>query len=122
MNTWENLCPHDVRDVINYVQAIKFQLQNQPGAYDLFLDTLKEYSNQLIDTPSFIYRVSHLLFGHPQLITGFSAFLPAGYRIDTTSDGPARSLITVTNSDGSVVVYEHPPPLPPDARAWSSAN
>ncbi|KAK0215617.1 paired amphipathic helix [Armillaria fumosa] len=122
MNTWEGPRPLNMNDVLSYLDAIKFQFRDQPDVYNQFLDIMKEFKNQLIDIPSVIHRVSHLFFGHPQLITGFNAFLPAGCHIEITADGPTQGLITVTNTDGSVILYEHPPPLPPDSRALSSAK
>ncbi|KAK0482434.1 the NrsfREST-Msin3b Pah1 complex, partial [Armillaria novae-zelandiae] len=91
----------NVTDVLIYLDAIKFQFQDHPEVYNQFLDVMKEYKNHLIDLNAVIYRVAHLFFDHPQLIAGFNAFLPEGYRIEITSDGPALDLIAVTNSDGS---------------------
>lgn len=40
-----------------------------------------------IDTPGVIRRVSQLFHEHPDLIVGFNAFLPLGYRIDIPKNG-----------------------------------
>ncbi|KAK0215615.1 histone deacetylase complex, SIN3 component [Armillaria fumosa] len=121
MNTSEGPRPLNVTDALSYLDAVKIQFQDQPDVYNQFLDIMKEFKSQLIDTPGVIHRVSHLFFGHPQLIIGFNTFLPAGYHIEITSDGPTLSRITVTNSDGSVILYQHPPLLPPERRPETSA-
>ena len=48
-----------------------------------------------------IERVSILFRGHPLLIQGFNAFLPAGYRIDCPPDGDTADFITVTTPTGT---------------------
>ncbi|KAK0482436.1 histone deacetylase complex, SIN3 component [Armillaria novae-zelandiae] len=120
MNTSEGPRPLNVTDALSYLDAVKIQFQDQPDVYNQFLDIMKEFKSQLIDTPGVIHRVSHLFFGHPQLIIGFNTFLPLGYHIEITSDGPTLSRITVTNSDGSVILYQHPPLLPPERRPETS--
>lgn len=42
-----------------------------------------------IDTPGVINRVSQLFHGHPDLVLGFNAFLPPGYRIEIPKNGIA---------------------------------
>uniref|UniRef100_A0A6Q2XJI8 Histone deacetylase interacting domain-containing protein n=1 Tax=Esox lucius TaxID=8010 RepID=A0A6Q2XJI8_ESOLU len=41
----------------------------------------------VIDTPGVINRVSQLFHGHPDLVLGFNAFLPPGYRIEIPKNG-----------------------------------
>uniref|UniRef100_A0AAX7UR48 Paired amphipathic helix protein Sin3b n=1 Tax=Astatotilapia calliptera TaxID=8154 RepID=A0AAX7UR48_ASTCA len=54
-----------------------------------FLDIMKEFKSQSIDTPGVINRVSQLFHGHPDLVLGFNAFLPPGYRIEVPKNGMA---------------------------------
>ena len=56
-----------------------------------------------IDTPGVIERVSTLFRGHPSLIVGFNTFLPAGYKIEVTSDQSGQSY-TITTPDS---VHHH---------------
>ncbi|KAJ9113677.1 hypothetical protein QFC22_005986 [Naganishia vaughanmartiniae] len=66
------------------------QFSNQPDVYNRFLDVMKEFKGQTIDTPGVIDRVSTLFHSHPALIQGFNTFLPPGYRIECyTSTDPA---------------------------------
>ncbi|XP_013856200.1 paired amphipathic helix protein Sin3b isoform X2 [Austrofundulus limnaeus] len=50
---------------------------------------MKEFKSQSIDTPGVINRVSQLFHGHPDLVLGFNAFLPPGYRIEVPKNGIA---------------------------------
>ena len=49
-----------------------------------------------IDTPAVIMRVSDLFRGHNNLILGFNAFLPPGYKILQKSGVAAAAAATVT--------------------------
>lgn len=72
-----------------------------------------------IDTPGVIERVSSLFRGHPSLIQGFNTFLPAGYRIEVTTDTANPDFITVTTPMGTTTQAirgsfpPQPPPPPP---------
>ncbi len=67
---------------------MKYKFGNQPQVYNDFLDIMKEFKSQSIDTPGVIARVSCLFKGHPELIVGFNTFLPPGYKIEVTcTDG-----------------------------------
>lgn len=60
---------------------VKLQFSGHPQVYNDFLDIMKEFKSQSIDTPGVIKRVSLLFRGHPDLIVGFNTFLPPGYKI-----------------------------------------
>lgn len=61
---------------------VKLRFGKQPQVYNDFLDIMKEFKSQSIDTPGVIARVSQLFRGHPELIVGFNTFLPPGYKIE----------------------------------------
>uniref|UniRef100_A0A3P8VX01 Paired amphipathic helix protein Sin3a n=1 Tax=Cynoglossus semilaevis TaxID=244447 RepID=A0A3P8VX01_CYNSE len=71
-----------VEDALSYLDQVKLQFGNQPQVYNDFLDIMKEFKSQSIDTPGVINRVSQLFKGHPDLIMGFNTFLPPGYKIE----------------------------------------
>lgn len=71
-----------VEDALTYLDQVKLQFGNQPQVYNDFLDIMKEFKSQSIDTPGVINRVSTLFRGHPDLIVGFNTFLPPGYKIE----------------------------------------
>jgi len=66
--------------LFTYLQ-VKLQFSGHPQVYNDFLDIMKEFKSQSIDTPGVIKRVSLLFRGHPDLIVGFNTFLPPGYKI-----------------------------------------
>ncbi|TPX40757.1 hypothetical protein SeMB42_g05890 [Synchytrium endobioticum] len=125
--------PLNVKDALSYLDQVKNQFGDQPDVYNRFLDIMKEFKSQSIDTPGVINRVSSLFRGHSNLITGFNTFLPPGYRIEATNDpqNPIR-VTTPPESDGlmyggvssttplaaaanssSITVPPPPPPPPP---------
>ncbi|XP_061739159.1 paired amphipathic helix protein Sin3b isoform X2 [Nerophis ophidion] len=78
-----------VEDALSYLDQVKIRFANDPGIYNKFLDIMKEFKSQSIDTPGVINRVSQLFHGHPDLVLGFNAFLPPGYRIEVPKNGIA---------------------------------
>ncbi|KAL5498737.1 hypothetical protein ACEPAH_2092 [Sanghuangporus vaninii] len=91
----------NVTDALTYLDSVKRQFSDSPGVYNRFLDIMKDFKNQTIDTPGVIQRVSTLFAGYPQLIEGFNTFLPAGYRIECSVDAHDTNIITVTTPDGT---------------------
>uniref|UniRef100_A0A8C7L3Q0 Paired amphipathic helix protein Sin3a n=1 Tax=Oncorhynchus kisutch TaxID=8019 RepID=A0A8C7L3Q0_ONCKI len=84
--------PTSVEDALSYLDQVKLQFGNQPQVYNDFLDIMKEFKSQSIDTPGVISRVSQLFKGHPDLIMGFNTFLPPGYKIEVATN----DLVNVT--------------------------
>uniref|UniRef100_A0A3Q2NXV6 Paired amphipathic helix protein Sin3b n=1 Tax=Fundulus heteroclitus TaxID=8078 RepID=A0A3Q2NXV6_FUNHE len=76
-------------NALSYLDQVKIRFANDPGIYNKFLDIMKEFKSQSIDTPGVINRVSQLFHGHPDLVLGFNAFLPPGYRIEVPKNGMA---------------------------------
>ncbi|XP_056595633.1 LOW QUALITY PROTEIN: SIN3 transcription regulator family member Aa [Triplophysa dalaica] len=81
-----------VEDALSYLDQVKLQFGNYPQVYNDFLDIMKEFKSQSIDTPGVISRVSQLFKGHPDLIMGFNTFLPPGYKIEVQTN----DLVNVT--------------------------
>lgn len=71
-----------VEDALSYLDLVKFKFGDRPQVYNDFLDIMKEFKSQSIDTPGVITRVSNLFKGFPDLIVGFNTFLPPGYKIE----------------------------------------
>ena len=91
-----------LNDALSYLDQVKVRFVNQPDVYNQFLDIMKDFKSQAIDTPGVIERVSSLFTGHPELIQGFNTFLPPGYRIECgTTDNP--NAIRVTTPMGTTV-------------------
>ncbi|XP_067329660.1 paired amphipathic helix protein Sin3b isoform X2 [Anolis sagrei] len=84
--TGEKLPVH-VEDALSYLDQVKIRFGSDPATYNGFLEIMKEFKSQSIDTPGVIRRVSQLFHEHPDLIIGFNAFLPLGYRIEIPKNG-----------------------------------
>ncbi|KAF9604331.1 hypothetical protein IFM89_005912 [Coptis chinensis] len=81
-------------DALAYLKAVKDIFQDRRDKYDEFLEVMKDFKAQRIDTTGVIARVKDLFRGHRDLILGFNTFLPRGYEI------------TLSHED------EHPPKKP----------
>ena len=91
-----------LNDALSYLDQVKVRFVDQPDVYNKFLDIMKDFKSQAIDTPGVIERVSNLFTGHPELIQGFNTFLPPGYKIECgTQDDP--NSIRVTTPMGTTV-------------------
>ncbi|KAL8949911.1 MAG: hypothetical protein Q9222_004024 [Ikaeria aurantiellina] len=91
-----------LNDALSYLDQVKVRFVEHPDVYNRFLDIMKDFKSQTIDTPGVIDRVSTLFAGHPELIQGFNTFLPPGYRIECgTRDDP--NTIRVTTPMGTTV-------------------
>uniref|UniRef100_A0A8D3CRQ2 Paired amphipathic helix protein Sin3a n=1 Tax=Scophthalmus maximus TaxID=52904 RepID=A0A8D3CRQ2_SCOMX len=113
-----------VEDALSYLDQVKLQFGNQPQVYNDFLDIMKEFKSQSIDTPGVISRVSQLFKGHPDLIMGFNTFLPPGYKIEVqtndlvnvTTPGQIHHItphgISVQNIPLTGAATQHQPQLP----------
>ncbi|KII93988.1 hypothetical protein PLICRDRAFT_99544 [Plicaturopsis crispa FD-325 SS-3] len=93
--------PLNVADALSYLDAVKVQFQDKPDVYNHFLDIMKDFKSQVIDTPGVIDRVSMLFHGNPLLIEGFNTFLPPGYHISISADPRDPNMITVTTPSGT---------------------
>ncbi|KAM7506675.1 hypothetical protein LguiA_017128 [Lonicera macranthoides] len=69
--------------------------QDQREKYDMFLDVMKDFKAQRIDTAGVIARVKELFKGHNNLIFGFNTFLPKGYEITVIDEEEAPPKRTV---------------------------
>uniref|UniRef100_A0A665UP83 Paired amphipathic helix protein Sin3a n=1 Tax=Echeneis naucrates TaxID=173247 RepID=A0A665UP83_ECHNA len=107
-----------VEDALSYLDQVKLQFGNQPQVYNDFLDIMKEFKSQSIDTPGVISRVSQLFKGHPDLIMGFNTFLPPGYKIEVQTNDlvnplQPQALTPSSQSNPSIPAYTSPrsPPM-----------
>ncbi|ODV89930.1 hypothetical protein CANCADRAFT_1662 [Tortispora caseinolytica NRRL Y-17796] len=113
--------PLNVKDALSYLDQVKVQFQNQPDVYNRFLDIMKDFKSQSIDTPGVIDRVSNLFAGHPNLIQGFNTFLPPGYRIECSNDPSDPNPIRVTTPMGTTTRPDGSAPIV-DSQRWDQQN
>ncbi|KAJ3027525.1 UNVERIFIED_CONTAM: hypothetical protein HDU68_003656 [Siphonaria sp. JEL0065] len=86
----------NVNDALSYLNSVKTEFHNQPKIDNQFLDVMKDFKAQTIDTPQVMERDVSLFEGHP---TGFNTLLPPGYSMPTPeieSDCPASAASTPT--------------------------
>ena len=63
-------------DALSYLRDVKQKFQHNRQVYDTFLEIMKEFKAQTIDTQGVIRKVKALFRGHRHLIFGFNTFLP----------------------------------------------
>ncbi|KAL3631082.1 hypothetical protein CASFOL_024066 [Castilleja foliolosa] len=68
-------------DALSYLKNVKEIFQDKRDKYDEFLDVMKDFKAQRVDTTGVILRVKELFKGYRDLILGFNTFLPKGYEI-----------------------------------------
>lgn len=103
-----------VEDALSYLDLVKFKFGDQPQVYNDFLDIMKEFKSQSIDTPGVIDRVSNLFNGHSELIVGFNTFLPPGYKIEVKSNDQGYSYeVQVSMPSPSASTTTLVPSVPP---------
>ncbi|KAI3452783.1 hypothetical protein Pfo_009446 [Paulownia fortunei] len=68
-------------DALSYLKVVKEKFHDKRDKYNDFLDVMKEFKAQRIDTSGVIFKVKELFKGDQDLILGFNAFLPKGYEI-----------------------------------------
>ncbi|KAK9675722.1 hypothetical protein RND81_11G026400 [Saponaria officinalis] len=68
-------------DALAYLKAVKEMFSDKKEKYDEFLEVMKDFKAQRIDTTGVIARVKELFKGHRNLILGFNTFLPKGFEI-----------------------------------------
>ncbi|KAF7809233.1 paired amphipathic helix protein Sin3-like 4 isoform X1 [Senna tora] len=73
-------------DALAYLKAVKEIFQDNREKYDDFLEVMKDFKAQRVDTVGVIARVKELFKGHRDLILGFNTFLPKGFEITLPLD------------------------------------
>ncbi|KAJ4884289.1 Paired amphipathic helix protein Sin3-like 4 [Raphanus sativus] len=68
-------------DALAYLKAVKDKFQDNRQKYDEFLEVMKDFKAQRVDTSGVILRVKELFKGNRELILGFNTFLPKGFEI-----------------------------------------
>jgi paired amphipathic helix protein Sin3a len=115
-----------VEDALLYLDQVKVEFFDRPEIYNEFLDIMKTFKTQQIDTPGVIRRVSNLFQGNRRLVLGFNTFLPEGYKILLPDgDGPPVFRApgeTITHElTGAVGVSRHADPNPPSVGDGAAA-
>ena len=93
-----------VEDALLYLDQVKMAFEDKPEIYNKFLDIMKNFKAQEIDTPGVIQQVSRLFRGYNKLILGFNTFLPDGYKIELPLDGNNATMTVITPAGVSASV------------------
>ena len=93
-----------VEDALLYLDQVKVEFGDRPHIYNEFLDIMKTFKTQQIDTPGVIRRVSNLFQGNRKLVLGFNTFLPEGYKIELPLDGDGTP-VAVFRAPGETVTH-----------------
>ena len=75
-----------VEDALQYLDRVKSKFAKTPHIYNEFLGIMRQFKSRTIDTPGVIEHVARLFKGSKDLVLGFNAFLPPGYKIEFASD------------------------------------
>ncbi|XP_018423714.1 PREDICTED: paired amphipathic helix protein Sin3b [Nanorana parkeri] len=126
-NSWcksQEKLPVHVEDALSYLDQVKIRFGSDPATYNGFLEIMKEFKSQSIDTPGVIRRVSQLFHDHPDLMLGFNAFLPLGYKIELPKNGKVvvqTSLASPVPSDTATSILPNTrvvvPPVPENSHS-----
>ena len=100
-----------VEDALMYLDQVKMEFGDRPQIYNEFLDIMKTFKSQQIDTPGVIRRVSNLFQGNKRLVLGFNTFLPEGYKIELPSDesGQVFAVYRSPGQSGVTHIYTQQP-------------
>ncbi|XP_051132564.1 paired amphipathic helix protein Sin3-like 3 isoform X2 [Andrographis paniculata] len=74
------------KDVLTYVKTVKEVFHDRKDKYDEFINVMKDFKAQRINTAAVMSKVKELFKGHRDLILGFNAFLPKGCEISPSPE------------------------------------
>lgn len=81
-----------------YLEQVRQQFSENPEVYNTFLEVMKKFKAQTIDTQGVIRKVGDLFIDHPDLIIGFNTFLPAGYEVQVING----SILKIIEPGGAI--------------------
>ncbi|KAK7250483.1 hypothetical protein RIF29_32952 [Crotalaria pallida] len=84
-----------LNDAMAYVNEIKVAFKEEREKYDCFMKILRDFKEKRIDTNDVISATMELFKGHNDLLLGFNAFLPSGYKIQLPIEGEHLSKTVV---------------------------
>ncbi|EOA34590.1 hypothetical protein CARUB_v10022148mg [Capsella rubella] len=83
------MLPHKkptTNEALDYLRAVRDKYIDNHEIYDKFLETMKDYRAERVDTGGVILRVKELFKGEPEILLGFNTFVPMGYKITLNDD------------------------------------
>lgn len=70
-----------MEDAMEYLEQVKQRYTDNPKAYTTFLEIMKDFKGDKMDTDGFIKAIKKLFEGQRDLIVGFNFFLPPEIKI-----------------------------------------
>ncbi|ULU12931.1 hypothetical protein L3Y34_015864 [Caenorhabditis briggsae] len=95
--------PPRVDEALSYLRIIKETFVNRVPVYHRFLDIMKNFRAQRIETSEVVEQVAALLYDSPNLVLGFNTFLPTGYKI-AMLDGTKYTFTTPDNQTRQILL------------------
>ena len=94
-----------VEDALLYLDQVKMEFSDKPHIYNEFLEIMKNFKAQSINTPGVIERVKTLFRGYNKLILGFNTFLPEGegYKIELSPEEQNIKQLSTSSSVENVM-------------------
>ncbi|KAF8899119.1 paired amphipathic helix [Infundibulicybe gibba] len=77
--------PLKIGDALAFLDLVKEKFKDKPEVYSRFLSIMREFKDQIIDTPSVMGHTALLFRAHVDLLEMFNTFLPSGHRIDVSA-------------------------------------
>jgi len=93
--------PLGVEDALAYLDKVKKQFKDKPDVYNQFLDIMKNFKAEQINTPGVVNCVCELFKGHDDLILGFNTFLPPGFKIEIPGRGMGGVISMIAPQEAS---------------------
>ncbi|KAF3779704.1 Paired amphipathic helix protein Sin3-like 4 [Nymphaea thermarum] len=85
-------------DALAYLKAVREMFHDKKEKYDEFLQVMKEFKAQRIDTTGVIMRVAYLFREHHDSLEEFTHFLP-----DTTATAPVQQVPSGRHVSGNLI-------------------
>jgi len=83
-----------IKDAKNFLERVKDAFKNQKGVYDRFVEIMKNFKHDKLNTGGVIHEVQELFGGHEELFVGFQNFLPA---TGLVSEEEVRQMVSAGN-------------------------
>ena len=88
--------PPTFNDTSSYLDRVKTTYSDRPDVYNRFLDIMKDFKSQAIDTLGAVSRVANLFYDTPALITSFNTLLSPGWKVECGIEGDSGTVRAVS--------------------------
>ncbi|VVA90834.1 unnamed protein product [Arabis nemorensis] len=89
-------------DALHYLKAVKDIFHDNKEKYEKFLELMKDFKAQRIDTEGVIGEIKDLFKGYKDLLLGFNTFLPQGYKITLPEEEKPKIRVDYKDAIGFV--------------------